>query len=344
MKFVYGPVYSRRLGQSLGVDPVPLKTCNWNCVYCQLGRSKPMVNERKEYFPAEDILADVKQALALHTPGDIDWITFVGSGETTLHSRLGWLINEVKVLTQHPVAVITNGSLLYLPEMREELALADAVLPSLDAGTQEMYQRVNRPMAELPFESLLEGLITFRKEYQGKLWIEVMLLQGLNDTEPALRDIANALVRIQPDEVHILLPTRPPVETWVQPADEDGLLRARAILGDIAHVIHPGSGSFDLSGNESLVDAVVGIITRHPMRESELIETLQHWSPGDIAATMLELESSGKAQIVERFGIRFWSASPSIYPEVEQSERTDIREAGPVFRGDENEEERSHEK
>ncbi len=344
MKFVYGPVYSRRLGQSLGVDPVPLKTCNWNCVYCQLGRSKPMVNERKEYFPAEDILADVKQALALHTPGDIDWITFVGSGETTLHSRLGWLINEVKVLTQHPVAVITNGSLLYLPEMREELALADAVLPSLDAGTQEMYQRVNRPMAELPFESLLEGLITFRKEYQGKLWVEVMLLQGLNDTEPALRDIANALVRIQPDEVHILLPTRPPVETWVQPADEDGLLRARAILGDIAHVIHPGSGSFDLSGNESLVDAVVGIITRHPMRESELIETLQHWSPGDIAATMLELESSGKAQIVERFGIRFWSASPSIYPEVEQSERTDIRKAGAGFRGDENEEERSHEK
>ena len=344
MKFVYGPVYSRRLGQSLGVDPVPLKTCNWNCVYCQLGRSKPMVNERKEYFPAEDILADVKQALALHTPGDIDWITFVGSGETTLHSRLGWLINEVKVLTQHPVAVITNGSLLYLPEMREELALADAVLPSLDAGTQEMYQRVNRPMAELPFESLLEGLITFRKEYQGKLWIEVMLLQGLNDTEPALRDIANALVRIQPDEVHILLPTRPPVETWVQPADEDGLLRARAILGDIAHVIHPGSGSFDLSGNESLVDAVVGIITRHPMRESELIETLQHWSPGDITATMLELESSGKAQIVERFGIRFWSASPSIYPEVEQSERTDIRKAGAGFRGDENEEERSHEK
>ena len=344
MKFVYGPVYSRRLGQSLGVDPVPLKTCNWNCVYCQLGRSKPMVNERKEYFPAEDILADVKQALALHTPGDIDWITFVGSGETTLHSRLGWLINEVKVLTQHPVAVITNGSLLYLPEMREELALADAVLPSLDAGTQEMYQRVNRPMAELPFESLLEGLITFRKEYQGKLWVEVMLLQGLNDTEPALRDIANALVRIQPDEVHILLPTRPPVETWVQPADEDGLLRARAILGDIAHVIHPGSGSFDLSGNESLVDAVVGIITRHPMRESELIETLQHWSPGDITATMLELESSGKAQIVERFGIRFWSASPSIYPEVEQSERTDIRKAGAGFRGDENEEERSHEK
>lgn len=343
MKYTYGPVPSRRLGQSLGVDPVPLKTCNWNCVYCQLGRSKPLVNERREYFPAEDILTDVKQALASHTPGDIDWITFVGSGETTLHSRLGWLIQEVKDLTQHPVAVITNGSLLYMPEMREELALADAVLPSLDAGTPELYRRVNRPVAELSFESLLDGLIAFRKEYQGKLWVEVMLVQGLNDSELALRDIANALARIQPDEVHIVLPTRPPVETWVQPPDEEGLSRARAILGDIAHVLHPGSGSFHLSGNESLAEEVVGIITRHPMRESQLIETLQQWSPGDIAATMLELERSGKAQIVERFGIRYWSASPSIYPDVEQSERTDVRKAGDGFRGDQIEGERNGE-
>ena len=343
MKFAYGPVPSRRLGQSLGVDPVPLKTCNWNCVYCQLGRSKPLVNERREYFPAEAILEDVKQALASHDPGDIDWVTFVGSGETTLYSHLGWLVQEVKHITQHPVAVITNGSLLYLPEMREELVLADAVLPSLDAGTPELYRQVNRPVTELSFESLLDGLIAFRKEYQGKLWVEVMLVQGLNDSELALRDIANALARIQPDEVHIVLPTRPPVETWVQPADEEGLARARAILGDIAHVLHPGSGSFHLSGNESLMEDVVGIITRHPMRESQLIETLHQWSPGDIADTMLELERSGKAQIVERLGIRYWSASASIYPDVEQSERTDLRKAGHRIQSDQIEGERDDE-
>lgn len=299
-----------------------------------------MVNERREYFPAEAILEDVKQALASHDPGDIDWVTFVGSGETTLYSRLGWLLEQVKAITQHPIAVITNGSLLYKSEIREELALADAVLPSIDAGTEELYRRLNRPVAELSFESLLDGLIAFRKEYQGKLWVEVMLVQGLNDSEQALRDIADAVVRIQPDEVHIVLPTRPPVETWVQPADEGGLLRARAILGDIAHVLHPRSGSFDLSGNESLTEAVVGIITLHPMRESQLIETLQLWSPGDIAATMLELERSGMAQVVERLGIRYWSASPSIYPDVEQSELTDVRQAGKGFRGEKDEEER----
>lgn len=314
MKYVFGPVPSRRLGQSLGIDPVPLKTCNWNCVYCQLGRSKPLVNERCEYFPRAEILAEVEQALTSHAPGEIDWVTFVGSGETTLHTSIGWLIRQVKSLTHLLVAVITNGALLYLPEMRLELSPADAVLPSLDAGNARLYRKLNRPHSEASFKRLVGGLAAFRKEYQGKLWVEVMLVRGLNDSGPALIEIAAALREIQPDEVHILQPDRPPVETWVQPPDEEGLLRARAILGDIARVVHPASGSFDLSSTESLVDAVVGIITRHPMREEELVETLEHFSPGEVNETLMELEMSGRAQIVERYGTRFWSASPAYYP------------------------------
>jgi len=314
MKYVFGPVPSRRLGQSLGIDPVPLKTCNWNCVYCQLGRSIPLTNERREYFPREDIIAEVEQALASHQPGQIDWVTLVGSGETTLHAGIGWLIRQVKSLTRLPVAVITNGSLLYLPEMRLELSPADAVLPSLDAGNARLYRKLNRPHPEASFKRLVDGLVAFRKEYRGKLWVEVMLVRGLNDTEPALNEIAAILKYIKPDEVHILQPDRPPVETWVQPSDEEGLLRARAILGDIAKVVHPASGSFDLSGTDSLVDAVVGIITRHPMREDELIETLKRFSPGDVSAMLTEMEKCGKAQVVERYGVRFWSASPAYYP------------------------------
>ncbi|HRE29884.1 MAG TPA: radical SAM protein, partial [Anaerolineales bacterium] len=129
MQYVYGPIPSRRLGQSLGIDLIPLKTCNWNCVYCQLGRSVPLTNERKEYAPRAEVLAEARAALAAHPAGAIDWVSFVGSGEPTLHSGIGWLIREVQAGTDRPVAVITNGSLLHLPEVRRDLATADAVLP-----------------------------------------------------------------------------------------------------------------------------------------------------------------------------------------------------------------------
>jgi len=314
MKYIFGPVPSRRLGQSLGIDPIPLKTCNWNCVYCQLGRSVPLTNERQEYFTREEILAEVEQALKSHTPGEIDWVTFVGSGETTLHAGIGWLVQQVTARTEIPVAVITNGSLLYLPEVRQALYLADAVLPTLDAGSPGLYRTINRPHPDITFERLVEGLLAFRKEYSGKLWVEVMLIKGLNDNEPALKEIATVLDDIHPDEVHIILPERPPAEIWVQPADENGLSRACTILGISTRVIRPASGVFDLSGAESLVEAVIGIITRHPMRESELVETLKHYSPAEVLATLAALDKSGKAQQIERLGTCYWSASPAFYP------------------------------
>lgn len=314
MKTVFGPVPSRRLGQSLGIDTIPLKTCNWNCVYCQLGRTVPLMNERREYIPREEILVEVEEALVAHRPDEIDWVTFVGSGEPTLHSGIGWLIRQVKARTDKPVAVITNGALLYLPEVRDELSAADAVLPTLDAGNAALYRKINRPHPDITFERHVQGLIDFRQEYHGKLWVEVMLVRDLNDTEQALTELAATLRRIHPDEVHILLPTRPPAETWVQPSDEEGLLRARAILGNVASVIHTASGTFDLSGSTSLVDAVVSIVTRHPMRQDELEKTLAHWSKGQVNEALSELESSGRVQVVERYGVRFWSAAPSHYP------------------------------
>jgi wyosine [tRNA(Phe)-imidazoG37] synthetase (radical SAM superfamily) len=312
MKYVFGPVPSRRLGRSLGIDPVPLKTCNWNCVYCQLGRTVPLTDERREYIPREDILAEVKYALA--KPGLIDWITFVGSGETTLHVGLGWLIRQVKGLTDLPVAVITNGSLLYLPDVRAELAAADAVLPTLDAGTPELYRRINRPHPDITFVRLVEGLVAFRREYRGKLWVEVMLVRGLNDSEATLRDIAAVLRQIQPDQVHILSPTRPPAETWVQPPEEEGLMRATAIFGDIARVVTPAEGIFDLTGFDNVVDAIVSIITRHPMREEELIRTLKQWTSTSVEETLSALLASGRVQVIERYGVRFYCATTAHYP------------------------------
>jgi len=314
MKHVFGPVPSRRLGQSLGIDTIPLKTCNWNCVYCQLGRTRPVTNRRKEYFPAEEILMEVEESLGSHDPGEIDWVTFVGSGEPTLHANIGWLIHEVKKITDLPVAVITNGSLLCLPEVRLELNAADAALPALDAGTSGLYRQIKRPPPSITFKRFLEGLADFQRSYWGKLWIEVMLLSDLNDTEEALRALSGVLGYIEPDEVHINLPTRPPVETWVQPPDDEGLMRASAILGKFTRVMHPAEGTFDLSGYENPLDAIVSIITRHPMRQEQIESSLRDWDPGLVKQSLADLITSGRAQVIDRYGILFWAASPSHFP------------------------------
>ncbi len=313
MRAVFGPVPSRRLGQSLGIDPIPLKTCNWNCVYCQLGRSVPLTNARREYVPREAIVAEVRQALATQRPGAIDWVTFVGSGEPTLHAGLGWLIRAVKGLTDLPVAVITNGALFYLPEVREELSAADAVLPTLDAGDAATYRRINRPWPTLTFERLVAGLLAFRRAYRGRLWLEVMLVRGLNDDAAALSAIRDLVRQIAPDEVHLNRPTRPPAEPWVEPTDDAGLRRAAAILGSVAHVVGPAAGSFDLSGSATLADAILEIVTRHPMREDELRRAAARWAPGQVEEALHELVESGRAQVVERYGTRFWTAAVARY-------------------------------
>ncbi len=313
MDYVFGPVPSRRLGRSLGIDPIPLKTCNWNCVYCQLGRTVPLTAVRGNYAPAGQIVEEVRRELEAHQPGEADWITFVGSGEPTLHEGLGWMIRQVKALTGMPVAVITNGSLLYRPEVREELSIADAVLPSLDAGTDSLYRSINRPHPEFTFDRLVSGLVKFRHGYTGKLWIEVMLVKNLNDSEEALKDLAAVLSRVKPDEVHISLPLRPPAEQWVQPADTEGTARAAAILGAVARILPPIPEGVSLSDSDDLLDAVLAVISRHPMEEEELMRTLERWKPGNACNALEMLQASGRAQLVIRFGRRFWSAAKARY-------------------------------
>ena len=316
MKYVFGPVPSKRLGKSLGIDTIPHKTCNWNCVYCQLGRSVPLTNKRKEYYPRREILAEVEKALSEQQPGDIDWVTFVGSGEPTLHIGLGWLIGEVKALTNLPVAVITNGSTLKKRAVRYELMGADAVMPSMDAGDQRLYRKINRPWPSLTYQRLLEGLIAFREDYGGLLWVEVMLVQGLNDSAEAVGEIARALRKIKPDEVHINLPTRPPAETWVRAPEEADLRRAVEIFGDIARVVQPVEGVFELSGCGELTQAILSIIERHPMRECELRGMLKRWNAEKVERALADLAADGQAQVVERNGSRFWSIAVARYAKI----------------------------
>jgi wyosine [tRNA(Phe)-imidazoG37] synthetase (radical SAM superfamily) len=223
------------------------------------------------------------------------------------------MIDETVERTGLPVAVITNGSLLYIPDVRRALLPSRVVLPSLDAGSAELFRKINRPHPEFTFERLVDGLVSFRGEYEGQLWIEVVLMSGLNDSEEALRDLAAVIGRIAPDQVHLNLPTRPPAESWVEPAEEGVIARARSILGDVARVYHGVEGTHELGGYEDVVEAILDIIGRHPMSEQELTAALEEWFPGEVEDALTDLAASGRAHVVERYGDRFWSGSDQTY-------------------------------
>ncbi len=254
------------------------------------------------------MLAELRQALRSESTGSVDWITFVGSGEPTLNSDLGAMLRCVKAETVLPVAVITNGSFLSRPEVRRELALADAVLPTLDAGSPGLFKRINRPPSEFSFKLHLDGLIDFRSEYTGRLWLETMLIEGVNDDEASLLELSAAIQRIGPDEVHLVLPTRPPAETRVRPAKEDGILRAQAILGKAARVLHPDQryGEFGATREPDPLDAAARILARHPMTDEELRRALVSWGVPDAEAAIRQLTASGKAVETCRYGKTFW--------------------------------------
>ncbi len=307
MKYVFGPISSKRLGQSLGVDLLPPKSCTWNCLYCQLGKTRKFVMERQEFFPREEILEEIRQALIVHT--GLDWITFVGSGETMLYKGIGWLIAEVKKLTATPVAVITNGSLFYLPEVRRELLQADAVLPSLNAGTEALHVQIDRPAEGLTFRRHIEGLVAFRSEYKGRLWIEVMLLGGVNDSDEALRDLAAVLKEINPDMVHLVLPSRPAPEQEILLPSDERIERAIAILSEVATVVHPLKGNMDLRSATDLLEALTAIISRHPVQQRELHKAVADCFPGDsekMDDAMQEMLATGRFKLVEHGGEPYW--------------------------------------
>jgi wyosine [tRNA(Phe)-imidazoG37] synthetase (radical SAM superfamily) len=209
MSYVFGPVPSRRLGRSLGVDIVPFKTCTYDCVYCQLGRTTCRTIARKEWVPLDNVLDEVKSKLSTRP----DYITLSGSGEPTLFSWLGDLIDGIKNLTDIPVALLTNGSLLWQRDVCENVRDVDLLIPSLDAGDEAMFRRVNRPHEAISFGRLIDGLVASRAACRGEYWLEVFLLAGGTGTEAEVRKMAKYASLIKPDRVQINTVTRPPAES-----------------------------------------------------------------------------------------------------------------------------------
>jgi len=263
---VFGPVPSRRLGLSLGVSPIPEKTCNYTCTYCQLGRTTHMSNRRVLFYPVETIALEVEKALALNSA--IDVVSIVGEGEPTLYAGLGELITRIKAITTKPVALITNAALFYDEQVRRESALADIVLPSLDGFNRASWKAIDRPYGRLDYDALYQGLVDFSHAYTGQLWIEIMLLKGINDSEEALKTFPLLLANIVHDRLYINTPVRPPAESFVEPCDHDVVQKfATQLKGSAIDTLVSTGFASTLSDN---YEAVKSIILRHPMNNFEI--------------------------------------------------------------------------
>ncbi|MBN2381271.1 radical SAM protein [bacterium] len=263
-RYVYGPVPSRRLGRSLGIDLVPFKTCSYDCIYCQLGRTTNKTLARREYVPVEGVLAELAEKLKVKPQPD--YISLAGSGEPTLHARIADIIAGIKELTAIPVAVLTNGSLLWLPEVRAALAGADLVIPSLDAGSHESFERINRPHPDISFEQMVDGLLSFAREYTGRIWLEVFILNDILERPVELGWIAAIVEKMKPERVQLNTVSRPPAEESAVAAPVSFLESMCGLFPGHCEVIAEKSPiqPVETSGNGNIEHLIVALVSRRP--------------------------------------------------------------------------------
>jgi len=299
-KHLFGPVPSRRLGMSLGVDLIPHKVCSFNCVYCECGRTTTLTNERKEYVPSDNVLKELKQFLSSNP--EPDYITFSGAGEPTLNSHLGDVLEFIKMnWPDIPVAVLTNASLFSDTNVRKELLKADIVLPSLDAATERTFRKINRPYRKLELDAYIRGLIDFREEFQGEIWLEVFILPGYNDDIDNVSALKESLIKIKPDRIQLNTLDRPGTVKNLRPA-------TKADLEQIVHfwklknveIILPAVERTDIKSYRTDVEnAILETLARRPCTINDLVKILGiHMN--EINKYLGVLEDEGKIETVSQ--------------------------------------------
>ncbi|AIF69614.1 hypothetical protein PAP_06070 [Palaeococcus pacificus DY20341] len=305
MSIAFGPVPSRRLGRSLGINNIPDKVCSYACVYCQIGRTLRMEVERRAFYPPELIFEEAKKKVDNAKARDekIDYITFVPDGEPTLDANLGEEIDLLRKLGV-PLAILTNASLIWHEDVRENLLKFDFVSLKLDAVSEELWKKIDRPHKSLKLEKILEGMLEFRGEFRGKLVTETMLIDGINYSDE-LEKIAEFLRELKPDVAYIGIPTRPPAEEWVKPAKEEAINHAfqtfAKALGEdrVEYLMGYEGNAFAFTGN--IEEDLLSITSVHPMREDAVRELLKKanadWSIVEALlgeGKLIELEYEGK--------------------------------------------------
>ena len=305
MTHVYGVVPSRRLGRSLGVSTIPFKTCNYSCIYCQLGRTTNITNTRTSFYPPGEIINQVRDFVNEKGEESFDVVTVVGEGEPTLYRPLDHLAGAIRELTSKPLVLITNGSLLFDADLRDEISGFDIVMPTLDAYDRESFRRINRPFGKLEYEEVYEGLVDFSGEFAGEVWLEVMLVKGYNDDERSLALLKERLSRIRAKRVYINVPARPPAEDGVTIPDNATLKLARELLGAASIENLPVSNFLSLESDAE--STVIEIIKRHPMSKEDIESLLfSRFGPGSAEGVLEKLSSREDVERREYAGKIFY--------------------------------------
>ena len=273
----FGPVPSRRLGRSLGINNIPPKCCTYSCVYCQLGQTSKMQLERKTFYIPEKLTRVVEEKITKSSKiGEpVDYLTFVSDGEPTLDVHLGGEIDLLKPLGIK-VAIITNGSLIRREDVRQEFTKADWISLKVDSTREDIWRKINRPHRTLKLQEILDGMLAFSQMYRGNLVTETMLVEGVNEDEDSIHAIAEFLFQLKPDQAYLSIPTRPPAEKWVNPPSEEVLNRAFQILCEngikTEYLIGYEGNAFAFTGN--VEEDILSITSVHPMREDAVTEFL----------------------------------------------------------------------
>ena len=298
---------SRRLGRSLGIDIVPLKLCTLDCVYCQLGRTTQKTIERRDYVPIEAVLAELKDALKEGL--EADFITISGSGEPTLNSRLGELIDGIKKITDIPVAVITNGTLLYREDVRADCTKADLVVPSLDAGDEATFRKVNRPHKDISIEKLVDGLVAFRKEFPGRIWLEVFFVEGLNTDIAEIDEIKELIKRIRPDKVQLNTAVRPTADHAIRKVDAEKLQTIARWIGEGCEVVADLPLHHNAERVHSRAEDILSMLKRRPCSLNDICSGLGINS-NEALKHITDLQHRGLIDPEEKNGKTFFKAGP----------------------------------
>ncbi len=268
-RYLFGPVPSRRFGRSLGVDLNPYKTCSLDCVFCQLGRTTKKIITRREYVPTERVLSELHEWL--NKDGKADYITLSGSGEPTLHSRFGEVLEFIRSQSTIPAVLLTNGTMLNLQEVRDAAACADVVKTSLSAWDQPSYIWMNRPHPQLRFDRLIEGQKAFRAQFKGELWMEVFLVGGMNSMRDDVSKIANLAGEIGPDRIHLNTAIRPPAEDFVAPLSKEHMEELTHLFQPRAEVIAEFKAK-DSERVEANQETIFSMLQRRPCTADQIAD------------------------------------------------------------------------